>query len=252
MSTHAAPDPAPDPVPVRMGALLSLPVSSEADVFDLVRAGLGADAWTRLAASVPMPRDLFVGADYARLMSTLGRRFSPAETDLILRAVRLFAQAHEALGSHAAASEWLATPLRIRPDGPPVPPWVLATSEAGARLCERLLGFDATATPAARPDPRTPAHADPCRDANMSDTELAWAAALEEQRAAGLEPAACGGAVGADVDIDAVLGEVAVDPHELDWAAALAEQAAAGRGDADAASTDDADAILDAIARTGA
>lgn len=251
MTTLPATDRAQDPVLARMGALLGLPIATEADVFDLVRLGLGAMAWTRLAAAAPLPKDLFVGADYARLMATLGRRFSPAETDLILRAVRLFAQAHEALGSHEAAREWLCSPLEFRPGAGAVAPWTLATTEAGARLCERALGLGTTLASAMQPPAAAPGVAAPARnDAGMTDAELAWAAALDEQRAAGLAPTDANASVGADVDIAAVLGEVAVDPHELDWAAALAEQAAAGQEDGSVASTDDPDAILAEAARS--
>lgn len=242
------PSPSDDPVLARMGQLLGLPIASELDVFELARAGLTADTWAHLAAAVPLPRDLFVRADYARLMITLGRRFTPIETELILRAVRVFAQAHEALGSHGAASDWLAAPRSIRPGQPAVAPWTLATTESGARLCERLLGLGTaiSATTVAAPAPDVDALVR--QDANMSEAELAWAAALEEQRAAGIVPSDSAPAPGADVDIDAVMSEVAVDPHELDWAAALAEQAAASQGDASLASSDDADAILAAMA----
>lgn len=248
MSTPTAP--ALDPVLARMGELLGLPVVSEVDVFELARAGLTAETWTHVAATVPMPRDLFVRADYARLMVTLGRRFTPAETELILRVVRLFAQACVAHGSSPAAGDWLSAPVSLRPGQPAVAPWTLATTETGARLCERLLGIGTSV-------PATPAHsfsdidvdALVCDDANMSAAELDWAAALEEQRAAGVVAAAVDNAdtPDLDIDIDAVIGDVAVDPHELDWAAALAEQAAAGNG-AEAASMDDADAILAAAA----
>lgn len=239
-----------DPVLARMGQLLGLPIADEIDVFELARAGLAADAWVHLSASVPLPRDLFVRADYARLMITLGRRFTPPETELILRVVRLFAQAHEALGSHGAASDWLSTPRSLRPGQPTVVPWTLATTESGTRLCERLLGLGTaiSAAPVAAPASDVDIDALVRGDANMSDAELDWAAALEEQRTAGVAPAGAGPAPGPDVDIDAVMSEVAVDPHELDWAAALAEQAAAGQGDAELASSDDADAILAAAA----
>lgn len=239
-----------DPVLVRMGSLLGLPIASEADVFDLACTGLAAETWVHLSANVPMPRDMFVRADYARLVVTLGRRFTPAETELILRVVRLFAQAHEALGAYDTASDWLSTPRSVRPGQPSVAPWSLAGTESGARLCERLLGLGMALSgiPAAAPAVEVDVDALMRGDANMSDAELDWAAALEEQRAAGIAPSTSAAAPGPDVDIDAVMSEVAVDPHELDWAAALAEQAAAGQASGDSASSDDADAILAAAA----
>ncbi|WP_189453210.1 hypothetical protein [Cognatilysobacter bugurensis] len=244
------PTPSDDPVLARMGKLLGLPLASELDVFELTRSGLAAESWAQLSDAVPLPRDVFVRADHARLTLMLGRRFTPAETDRIVRAIRLFAQAHEALGSHDAATAWLCEPRALRPGQPPVAPWTLATTEAGARLCERLLGVG-SALPSSPPVTQA-THIDVDavirEDANMSEAELAWAAALEEQRAAGLPAAEVDAPLGADVDIDAVLGQVAVDAHELDWAAALEEQAAATQGGAEVASSDDADAILAAAA----
>ncbi|HZX81635.1 MAG TPA: hypothetical protein VFE72_11865, partial [Lysobacter sp.] len=63
--------------------------------------------------------------------------------------------------------------------------------------------------------------------ADMSDHELDWAAALEEQRSAGLPEVPSSAAAGEGVDVDALLADVAMDPHASDWAAALAEQRSA-------------------------
>ncbi|HZX80855.1 MAG TPA: hypothetical protein VFE72_07890, partial [Lysobacter sp.] len=97
-----------DAVLARMGELLGTPVASELDVVEIVRHGLTSAMWTSLHAQCPLPRDLFVASDAVRLTVALGRRFTPPQTDLILRGVRLAAQAWEALGSLQAARDWLA------------------------------------------------------------------------------------------------------------------------------------------------
>ncbi|HEY4582401.1 MAG TPA: hypothetical protein VIG88_05990, partial [Lysobacter sp.] len=101
------PDSSIDPVLARMAELLGTPVASELDVLELVRRGLTPAMWASVQSQCPLPRDLFVAGDAVRLTVALGRRFTPPQTDLILRGVRLVAQAWAALGSLQAARHWL-------------------------------------------------------------------------------------------------------------------------------------------------
>ncbi|GGZ65158.1 hypothetical protein GCM10008101_18660 [Lysobacter xinjiangensis] len=231
-----------DPVLARMGELLDTPIASELDVLEIVRHGLTCAMWASLQSQCPLPRDLFVPSDAVRLIVALDRRFSPAQSDLILRAVRLVAQAREALGSLQAARDWLDARQDLLPSCAPVSPWRLASCEAGARLCQSLLGLGtASVAPMALPKPAPAIDVDALvrEQAGMSDHDLDWAAALEEQRTAGLPEVASSDAVGADVDVDALMADVAMDPHAADWAAALAEQRNAEHGEEAVVDADD-------------
>jgi len=248
-----SPAAAADPVLARMGQLLATPIASELDVVEIVRRGLTAAMWTSLQSQCPLPRDLFVGSDAVRLTIALDRRFTPSQSDMILRGVRLAAQAWQALGSLQAARHWLGAQQDLLPGCAPLSPWTLAGFEAGARLCQSLLGLGTSvvlpvAAAAQVPSGDVDVDALVRGQADMSDRDLDWAAALEEQRMAGLPEIASSDAVDAGVDVDALLADVAMDPHAADWAAALAEQRSTEHAqDADAAA--DADDILADVQR---
>lgn len=246
--------PVTNPVLVRMGELLGTPIASEVDVVLLVRYGLTADMWTRLNSQCPLPPDLFVPNNSARLIAALGRRFTPAETDPILRATRVIAQAWQALGSLSAARSWLETRAELLPGYPPTPPWALAACDAGARLCQSLLGMGSAITAACPAVAQSAAEVTNAVDVNallrdqaqMTGHDLDWALALEEQRSAAL-PEVEAAAAPAGVDVDALIADVAVDVHDALWAEAMAEQRASEKA-GDPAGATDADALLADVA----
>lgn len=66
-----------------------------------------------------------------------GKPLTAAESDRLVRAVRLIARAEEAIGHVDKAARWLRNPNRALRGRPPVD---LLTSDLGARTVEQVLG----------------------------------------------------------------------------------------------------------------
>lgn len=246
MSEDAAPAITSNLVLARMAELLGTPLASEVDVLQLVRYGMTGRMWAFLNARTQLPPDLYVPQNEVRMTVALGRRFTPAQTDHILQAVRIVAQAWIVHGNLAAAVAWLAIERDVLPGYKPVSAWNLATSQTGVRVVEAMLGLGSLMPSEIPAGCREAVGADHLlAQANMSPADLAWADALEEQRAAGLLPLEASTPTGSDLDVDTVLTGVGDDRHDPDWAEAIAEQASAEMAaSAAAAHGPDVDALL--------
>ena len=133
--------------PARPGALsftllLGLSVGSPAGVRERVLEGLPYGAFEKLREALELPP-----AELAELVQiaprTLDRRrregkLQPLESDRLVRAARLFAQAIALFeGDREAARRWLERPNRALGGETPL---VVARTEIGAREVEQLVG----------------------------------------------------------------------------------------------------------------
>ena len=121
---------------------LHLPLRSEEDILRLVLQGLPTSSLDRLLKhgvdrSVVVP---LIGAE-----TTIRRRvqeeakFTAAESERLMRVIRVYAQAVDLFGDEETAKRWLMTPAQWLADSPPIKPIMLAAPEPGARLIEQSL-----------------------------------------------------------------------------------------------------------------
>ncbi len=124
-------------------AVLKRKIRNPSDLETLTREGLPSQILPRLAQELSMER-----AEVARIVGisprTLSRRlgvqgrFSPDESDRIMRFARVLARARTTLGNVAKASHWLQTPNRVLQGRKPVE---LLDTDAGVQSVEMLLGW---------------------------------------------------------------------------------------------------------------
>jgi putative toxin-antitoxin system antitoxin component (TIGR02293 family) len=116
-------------------------VRSEFDLASAVRAGLPAEAATRVVQTGLLSADELYALVVPR--RTLERRFEGSqpltviESDRLLRVVRVVVRAIEALNDPEKAQRWLRTPNRALRGEQPLR---LLESDIGARMVERVLG----------------------------------------------------------------------------------------------------------------
>ena len=126
-----------------LGGISSLGTSivSEFDLADAAMAGLTPESATNLVRSGLLKADELYALVIPR--RTLDRRveakqsLTVAESDRLLRAVRVIVRAGDALGSTAKAAVWLRTPNAALRGRTPIS---MLETDLGARMVERTLG----------------------------------------------------------------------------------------------------------------
>jgi putative toxin-antitoxin system antitoxin component (TIGR02293 family) len=121
--------------------VLEREIRSEIELAEAIRDGLSYESLDHVLRS----EDLGASEAYELVGSrrTLMRKkkegtpLSPSESDRLARVVRVIARAEEALGDHRSAHRWLRTPNRALVGKRPLD---LLSSDAGARVVERVLG----------------------------------------------------------------------------------------------------------------
>ena len=110
------------------------------DLVDVVRLGIDATAVEALGALLGQPLSVVLATvgiserTWARRRSSV---LTPAESDHVVRLVRVMDRATGVLGDGAAARRWLASPARAFDAQTPLQ---MAASETGAALVFDLLG----------------------------------------------------------------------------------------------------------------
>lgn len=156
----------------RMGRMLGMPMHSEAQAWRLSTQGVAVERYVMVAARLGLRADA-IGpestirrrikkAQYLKLESpsiaqtdmdipalaythvkapppAAGELLTAAESERLVRLVRVFAEAAQLFDSEEAAIRWLHTPADYMNDGTEVEPMKLAESDSGARIVEALL-----------------------------------------------------------------------------------------------------------------
>lgn len=127
-------------LPQRVGQLIGLELTSEADFVTAVRKGLPTSAYRKLKAHVPLEA-AFIASETTlrrRLQAKRGT-FTTDESERLMRLARVFALAVEVFGDENRASEWLTRRAAYVPGEEPVSPVKLCETEPGGRLVEEHL-----------------------------------------------------------------------------------------------------------------
>ena len=112
------------------------------DIVNVLQTGLSFDAFEHFAENLGLPKEELLHLIQLPLR-TLQRRkkegvLHPAESDRLLRAARVFAQAVSLFnGDYKAAREWFAKPLGALGGSSPLE---FASTELGAREVETIIG----------------------------------------------------------------------------------------------------------------
>ncbi len=122
--------------------LLGLKVQEASALLSEIRRGLSFDAWEHFILNTSLRKEEAIGMVQITAR-TLSRRkgegrLRPDESDRLIRAARIFAQAAELFeGDVESARKWLTTP---QPGLGGAPPVEYAATDVGAREVEALLG----------------------------------------------------------------------------------------------------------------
>src|SRR5215213_8265666 len=115
-------------------------VRSELDLADLIHEGVPTRSVDLVLESGVMdPNELYSLVIPRRTLAhrKKTRTLSPEQSDRLVRAVRAFARAEEALGSAEKAARWIRKENRALGGRRPIE---LLESDAGVRIVERVLG----------------------------------------------------------------------------------------------------------------
>lgn len=130
------PLPVPSTVFERMSALTGLRMASHADALRIVEAGLSAFTYKRVARTLKFPPALVASETTIRRRLSSNARLTEAESERVLRLVRVYAEALGLFGDEAATLRWLHAPAAYLDAQAPITPLELAAKDAGARLLE--------------------------------------------------------------------------------------------------------------------
>ena len=123
----------------RMGRLLDLPLQSETDLVRAVTDGLPASTLRRLTEALDVDPALVGPESTIRRRLQDNARFTTDESERMVRIARVYTLAMDLFGEDRAARAWLEARQDYLPDAPPISPFELAVTDAGARLVEQLL-----------------------------------------------------------------------------------------------------------------
>ena len=87
-----------------------LPILSERDALRAVTEGIASRSYRRVAATLAMPGDLVSPKSTVRRRLASNSRFNRAESERLLRLVRIYAEAMLLFGDQEAALAWLKLP----------------------------------------------------------------------------------------------------------------------------------------------
>jgi len=122
-----------------MGNLLGRQVMTETDVLALTCKGVAASTYRRLARTLQLEPGVVVPAATLRRRLKPGGRLTPAESDRLLRILRIHCKAVQFFGNSTLAREWMGRPAQFLPGEPPIAPRAVAIFDSGARLLEALM-----------------------------------------------------------------------------------------------------------------
>jgi putative toxin-antitoxin system antitoxin component (TIGR02293 family) len=118
----------------RMSRLLDLKIESEVDAVRVAKEGISSRSYQRVADKLR----LAATSTTRRSLAKKGR-LNWAESERILRLIRVYSEADQLFGDERATLEWLHAPADFLQNGSPVTPLRLAESDSGARLVETLI-----------------------------------------------------------------------------------------------------------------
>ena len=122
-----------------IGRVLGLKILSEADMFRVAERRISPRAYRRAVAKLNLPSGL-IGPDATiRRRLRENERLTKAESERLLRVVRVYAEATRLFGTETTSADWMNTPAPFVQDREPVKPFELAVSDSGARLLESLI-----------------------------------------------------------------------------------------------------------------
>jgi putative toxin-antitoxin system antitoxin component (TIGR02293 family) len=130
---------ATDSVFARMARLLDVKLGSEMDAVRVVAAGLTANSYNRAFNKLGFSPSLVAPESTIRRRLAAKGRFTPAESERLVRIARVYSEAVELFGDEAAALRWLTTAEEYLRDQKPVTPLQLSATDSGARLIESHL-----------------------------------------------------------------------------------------------------------------
>jgi putative toxin-antitoxin system antitoxin component (TIGR02293 family) len=126
-----------------LAARLSLPLSDDIRMAQLVAAGLPATSIRHLAVALGFASPVRVaslvniGAKTVQRRLKTGARLKPDESERVARLIRVVDQAVTVFETDDSARRWLARPLRIFGGKSPL---AMSATEPGARAVEQALG----------------------------------------------------------------------------------------------------------------
>jgi putative toxin-antitoxin system antitoxin component (TIGR02293 family) len=120
----------------RMARLLDVKLGSEMDAVRVVAAGLTASSYKRAFNKLGFSPSLVAPESTIRRRLATKGRFTPAESERLLRIARVYAEAVELFGDDDAALRWLTTAEEYLGDQKLVTPLQLSATDSGARLVE--------------------------------------------------------------------------------------------------------------------
>jgi putative toxin-antitoxin system antitoxin component (TIGR02293 family) len=105
----------------------------------LAKRGISVTQFRRVVGRFSLPMDLPAPESTVRRREKNREAFTPAESERVLRVLRVIAEAIEFFGDEAKALAWMRRPAEFVPGKPAIAPMAMATSEIGARHIEGLI-----------------------------------------------------------------------------------------------------------------
>jgi putative toxin-antitoxin system antitoxin component (TIGR02293 family) len=124
---------------MRIGSWLGTRLTTDLDAMALTQRGISVTQFRRAAGRFSLPMDLPAPESTVRRREKNREAFTPAESERVLRVLRVLAEAIEFFGDDAKALAWMRRPAEFVPGQPATAPMTMATSEIGARHIEGLI-----------------------------------------------------------------------------------------------------------------
>ena len=122
-----------------IGRVLDLKIQSEADMLRVAERRISPRAYRRAVAKLDLPSGLIGPEAIIRRRLRENQRLTKAESERLLRVVRVYAEATKLFGTETISADWMNTPAPFVQDRETVKPFELAISDSGARLLETLI-----------------------------------------------------------------------------------------------------------------
>ena len=116
--------------------VLGMRVRSEEDILQATSRGLPVRAYNKADKIFGFPAGLIGSATTIRRRQENNAPLSRAESEALVRVLRVFAEAAQLYGDDAKAIAWMKRPAKYLEGRPPVSPLVLSATDSGARLME--------------------------------------------------------------------------------------------------------------------
>lgn len=119
-----------------VGRMLGMRIRSEEDILEATAKGLPVRAYNKADKAFGLPAGLIGSATTIRRRQESNAPLSRAESEALVRVLRVFAEATQLYEDDAKAIAWMKRPAKYLDGRPPISPLELSATDSGARLME--------------------------------------------------------------------------------------------------------------------